>query len=519
MNKYLKNTITSMTVGLLALTAMPLSASAVNVPKKADCWDGTADTSWYDSEADSFSIDTAEAFAGLAELVNAGDPMTGKSFYLERDLLLNAIGNYENWDTEPPANNWKSIGLDKNAPFDGIFYGQGNTICGMYQKTTQMNDHNFPIFCGGVFGTISENAEISGIDCRYAYVHLENEQIVPEESIYWEISTPYAGGICGLNEGGLIADCHFDGEVTALAASGGVYSNSAFAGGICARSNADSSITNCSNRGTIFASYAAEAHEFIRVFCYAGGICGYAEDAAINGCCNFGEVSAKAFYNGYAGGISGEMWHCVNIENAYNTGNISAFTLSENTTSITDGPAYFAMSGGIAGDCLAKNEEQQGSIRNCYNTGSLYSNGPIENFSSGGILGGTDVQYMDYTAKIVNCYYLDTTSDRCFGMGEADDFAQTDAEMREELFAGILWEAFYYQPNHYPILTWEADKSPDTGDVNGDGLFSLSDVVMMQKFILGSEYLTVPQAGDAYLDLKLDGFDLAVMKRLLILAE
>ena len=479
MNKYLKNTITSMTVGLFALTAMPLSASAVNVPKKADSWDGTADTSWYDSEADSFSIDTAEAFAGLAELVNAGDPMTGKSFYLERDLLLNAIGNYENWDTEPPANSWESIGTDKNAPFDGIFYGQGNTICGMYQKTTQMNDHKVSFFCGGVFGTISENAEISGIDCRYAYVHLENEQIVPENTMYFEISIPYAGGICGMSQGGSITDCHFDGTVISLAASGGGMSNSA----------------------------------------YAGGICGYAEDASVNGCCNSGEVSAKAYYNGLAGGISGGMWHCVNIENAYNTGNISASTLSENTTSITDGPAYFAMSGGIAGDCLAKNEEQQGSIRNCYNSGSLYSNGPIENFSSGGILGGTDVQYMDYTAKIVNCYYLDTTSDRCFGMGEADDFAQTDAEMREELFAGILWEAFYYQPNHYPILTWEADKTPDTGDVNGDGLFSLSDVVMMQKFILGSEYLTVPQAGDAYLDLKLDGFDLAVMKRLLILAE
>ncbi len=519
MNKQLKNTIAALTAELLTLTAIPLPTSAVNVPKKADSWDGTADTSWYDSEADSFSIDTAEALAGLAELVNAGDPMTGKSFYLERDLLLNDIGNYENWDMEPPANSWKSIGTDKNAPFDGIFYGQGNTICGMYQKSAQMNDHDFPIFCGGVFGTISENAEISGIDCRYAYVYLENEQIVPEESIYWEISTPYAGGICGLSQGGSITDCHFDGEVTALAASGGIYSNSAFAGGICARSNADSSITNCSNRGSIFASYAAETHDFIRVFCYAGGICGYAEDSSVNGCCNFGELSVKAYYDGFAGGICGEMWHCVNIENTYNTGNISASTLSEGTASLTNALSNFAFSGGIAGDCFARNEEQQGSIHNCYNTGNLSSNGPIENAISGGILGGTDAQYMDYTAKIVNCYYLDTTSDRCFGMGDADDFAQTDAEMREELFAGLLWEAFYCQPNHYPILTWEADKTPDTGDVNGDGLFSLSDVVMMQKFILGSEYLTVPQAGDVCMDLRLDGFDLAVMKRLLILAE
>lgn len=514
MNKYLKTAITSLTAGLLALTAIPTPASAVTIPKKADSWDGTADTSWYDSEADSFSIDTAEALAGLAELVNAGDSMTGKRFYLERDLLLNDIGNYENWDIEPPANNWESIGTDRKFPFDGIFYGQGNTICGMYQNTAQMNDHKVSFFCGGIFGTISENAEISGIDCRYAYVHLENEQIVPGNTMYFEISTPYAGGICGMSQGGSITDCHFDGTVISLAASGGGMSNSAYAGGICGRSNADSSITNCSNRGTIFASYAAEEYDFVRVFCYAGGICGYTEDASVNGCCNSGEVSAKAFYNGYAGGISGGMWHCVNIESSYNTGNIYASTLFEDTSS-----DFNAYSGGIAGDCLAKDEEQQGSIRNCYNTGSISSDGPIENFSSGGILGGTNVQYIDYTAKIVNCYYLDTTSDRCFGMGNADDFSQTDAEMKTELFAGLLWEAFYYQPNHYPILTWESEKAPDTGDVNGDGLFTLSDVVMMQKFILGGEYLTVPQAGDVCMDLRLDGFDLAAMKRLLLIAE
>ncbi len=516
MKKYIRTIITSLSAGLLTLTAIPLPTSAVSVPKKADNWDGTADTSWYDSKADSFSIDSAEALAGLAELVNAGDPMTGKSFYLERDLLLNDIGNYESWDTEPPVNNWECIGSAEETPFDGIFYGQGNTICGLYQKTMMESGLHVPDFYGGLFGIITENAEVSGIDCHYSYVHLENAAVLPEGTVY-ALSSPYAGGICGLNEGGSIADCHFDGTVISLAASNERASNSAFAGGICGRSNADSRITNCSNRGTIFASYVSEEHDFIRVMSYAGGICGYAEDAAINGCCNFGEVSAKAYYDGFAGGICGEMWHCVNIENSYNTGNIYASTLFEDTSS--DLFNYHASSGGISGDCLAKDEEQQGSIRNCYNTGSIRSDGPIENFISGGILGGTDAEYIDYTAKIVNCYYLDTSSDRCFGMGEADDFAQSDAEMKTELFAGLLWDAFYYSPKHYPILTWESEKSPDTGDVNGDGLFSISDVVMMQKFILSGEYLTVPKAGDVCMDLKLDGFDLAAMKRLLLLAE
>lgn len=514
MKKHLKTAVSAITAGLLLLTAIPLPASAVTVPRKADSWDGTADTSWYSSEADTFSINTAEELAGLAELVNAGDPMTGKTFYLERDLLLNDIGNYENWDTEPPANNWTCVGTTEESPFDGTFCGQGNTICGMYQKTVQMNDHNVPFFSGGVFGMISENAVLSGLDCRYAYVRLENEQIVPEESMYQEISKPYAGGICGLNAGGSIEDCHFDGTVTALAASGDIYSNSAFAGGICGRSNENSTIRNCSNKGTIFASCAAESDDFVRVFSYAGGICGYAQDASISGCRNSGNVSAKARYDGSSGGICGVMWHCVNIENCINTGDVSASTLSENVST----PNY-ALSGGIAGDCLAKNAEQQGSIRSCYSTGTVSSDGPIENACSGGILGGTDAEYMDYTARIVNCYYLDSTSDRCFGMGEADDFGRSDEEMKTEAFAGLLWDAFYYQPNQYPILTWEADKSPDTGDVNGDGLFSLLDVVMMQRFILGGEYLTTPQAGDVCQDLKLNAFDLAAMKRLLLLSE
>lgn len=519
MKKYIRTIITSLSAGLLTLTAIPLPTSAVSVPKKADNWDGTADTSWYDSKADSFSIDSAEALAGLAELVNAGDPMTGKSFYLERDLLLNDIGNYEKWDTEPPANNWECIGSAEETAFNGVFYGQGNTVCGLYQKTVQRNSGDVPYFFGGVFGMISGNAEISGIDCRSAYIHLENEAVLPEKDDFKEKSAPQAGGICARNEGGCIKDCHFSGTVTTLAASNSSISNSAYAGGICGRSNANSTITGCSNTGTISASYATEEAELVRIYSYAGGICGFAFDTNINDCRNTGAISANGFYNALSGGICGEMWQHVNIENSYNTGNISASTLSEDISSITDTPNCFAFSGGIAGVSLAKNSEQQGSIRNCYSTGTVSSDGPIENAFSGGILGGGDISYPKNAALITNCYYLDTTSDRCFGMGEADDFAQSDAEMKTELFAGLLWDSFYYSPKHYPILTWESEKSPDTGDVNGDGLFSISDVVMMQKFILSGNHLTVPKAGDVCMDLKLDGFDLAAMKRLLLLAE
>ncbi len=54
------------------------------------------------------------------------------------------------------------------------------------------------------------------------------------------------------------------------------------------------------------------------------------------------------------------------------------------------------------------------------------------------------------------------------------------------------------------------------GDVNTDGSFGLVDVVMMQKYLLGQGTLTDWQAGDLSKDDRIDGFDLALMKRELL---
>jgi hypothetical protein len=54
------------------------------------------------------------------------------------------------------------------------------------------------------------------------------------------------------------------------------------------------------------------------------------------------------------------------------------------------------------------------------------------------------------------------------------------------------------------------------GDVNADGQFSVADAVMMQKFLLNSGDLTDWTAGDLAADQVIDGFDLAIMKRMLL---
>lgn len=78
--------------------------------------------------------------------------------------------------------------------------------------------------------------------------------------------------------------------------------------------------------------------------------------------------------------------------------------------------------------------------------------------------------------------------------------------------AGITVDSWTFVP------TGDVPVQPDTvrGDVNADGKFTVNDVVMMQKYLLGAGTLTAPEAGEMLNDSVLDAFDLAVMKRELL---
>lgn len=54
------------------------------------------------------------------------------------------------------------------------------------------------------------------------------------------------------------------------------------------------------------------------------------------------------------------------------------------------------------------------------------------------------------------------------------------------------------------------------GDVTDDGLFNISDLVAMQKYILGAGTLKNSLAGDVHKDNRLDAFDLVVMRKMII---
>lgn len=105
---------------------------------------------------------------------------------------------------------------------------------------------------------------------------------------------------------------------------------------------------------------------------------------------------------------------------------------------------------------------------------------------------------------------------------EVMPFAVTPSLLK--LIAEDLGEAFVKNPdntfnNGYPIFTWQLNKMNQiAGDVNGDGKFNVSDVVLLQKWLL-----TVPgtklanwKAADFCEDNRVDVFDLCLMKRALI---
>ncbi|MBP7103413.1 MAG: hypothetical protein KBA86_09225, partial [Bacteroidales bacterium] len=67
-----------------------------------DVWDGTSDTTWYNTTDTLFQLTTAEQLAGLAVMVNNGNSFQGKTIELMNDVDLGS-------DLETPLS-WTPIG-------------------------------------------------------------------------------------------------------------------------------------------------------------------------------------------------------------------------------------------------------------------------------------------------------------------------------------------------------------------------------------------------------------------------
>lgn len=96
--------------------------------------------------------------------------------------------------------------------------------------------------------------------------------------------------------------------------------------------------------------------------------------------------------------------------------------------------------------------------------------------------------------------------------------------LRIRLHPEDKWNAEDFKYADEPAFTYSDSEEADDrdpagdkviGDVNVDGIFSMADIVMMQKWLVNAGDITDRTAGDLCADGRLNVFDLCVMKQLL----
>lgn len=415
--------------------------------------------------------------------------------------------------------------------FIGLFKNNRGTIKNLGVVNGNMSvaasaKSNYPHCSAIAGGIVGSNGGII-INCYNSC----NVSATASVSSYNAHATTNVGGIAGMNSSGTISNCYSTGKISAMLPIG-QYNNDVggivgmnisglidncyntgtvsgdYSGGIAGKSYSDATITNCHNTGTILAKSDSTAR--------AGGIVGENgvsnkvingdyRDCKVENCYNTGDVSG----DDYVGGIVG-VNNNGTIKNCYNTGFISTDggaggIAGQNCDTIVICYNMGIVSGKCAGG-ITGSTYQVATVANCYNTGTVsgelsaraggivgynandctivycYNVGTIIGDCAGGIAG---YNYR-LLGKITDCYYLDNVSQ---GVGSGNDttIKCTQEKMTlQDTFIGFdfvnKWEfqtnsSFFYPTlkvfNTYSLL----------GDINGDGMVSILDATLIQKYL------------------------------------
>ena len=334
-------------------------------------WDGTSvNTNWYTDETTTYTLHRPADLAGLAQLVNGGNSMEGKTIYLSAELDMN---------NKP----WTPIGISDETSFKGTFIGNNLQIKNLNPVITGN------VNTAGLFG-ISEGTikqlQISGdfhIECtNTTKLHLGSICGINKGTIqhcrsnvnmtaYIKYKTNnqtigYIGGIVGDNTGA-IHTCQNYGTISAenINTSANAYLH---IGGIAGSASFGATISNCENMQKL-----TGGNGNVRM----GGIVAIAsgESVSVTGCTNFGEILIEKSNNeAAAGGIVGKNATKSIIKEVYNKGIV-------NITLTTGTKAY-------AGGLIGINDE--GILKSGENTGNITVTGSAEDNSAsaaGGIVG------------------------------------------------------------------------------------------------------------------------------------
>lgn len=248
---------------VLCCTALPLSAFAVTPPTYKS-WDGTSDVSWYNDTDTEFHLTTAEQLAGLAEIVNGGNTMAGKTIYLDADLDL-------------AGHEWRSIGIGDNHSlfFGGTFDGQNHYITNLTSKSSADRQ--------GLFGILSDGALVQNLNILNADIYSANDHLVEGILADWA-------------NGSTVLNCYTSGRVESAAGD-------KMLGGLVGQCTWSSKIIGCGSDAVVVSTYC-EGEDCDTV----GGLIGQWEnsngDSLISDCWFNGSVSC-GYIDSAVGGILG----------------------------------------------------------------------------------------------------------------------------------------------------------------------------------------------------------------------
>lgn len=205
------------------------------------------------------------------------------------------LGEYESWT---PIGTYE-------APFTGVFDGNGHSITGMRIQGKQSVTHNE----SGLFGVISHGVirntvmrggniytALSTFSAGHGLITGRNIGGLIEHCAVFDSKLSAdiglesgAGGICGVNQG-IVRNCWSEAEVTIFTASSKDWTESS-AGGICGINGGY--LEGCGNTGPVTG------------ISLAGGVAGFNDMGILTRCYNAGYVKSPAYFGSYlAGGVS-----------------------------------------------------------------------------------------------------------------------------------------------------------------------------------------------------------------------
>lgn len=256
-----------------------VTATFIASSSNPDAWDGSVDTSWYNTTDTSFAISAPAQLAGLAAIVNgtadgfSQDSFTGKTVALTANIDLGGLQKTDDtWDTSSVQ--WTAIGGGvAGSAFNGTFNGGGHVVSNLYiyrQPADWGSDNSGNNV--GLFGIVDPVGNVKNLGVT-GYV----------------VGNRSVGGLVGKNHGS-IENC-FNAAAVSGAQSKGV-------GGVAGANwtAGTVAIINCYNIGTVTTTYSTGL---------AGGMAGDNENL-ISGCYNAGQINATQ-PAGWAGGIAGNL--------------------------------------------------------------------------------------------------------------------------------------------------------------------------------------------------------------------